>query len=247
MCWRILYRNGYKWDGVNSKYMQIEFSGRNMAKEVNWKSLICVWENSLCIEKVVYKFYVTKTRDEKWDICIYERHKRKRTTFGSESKQSVYGVWNLKHKRNGKQVWIQSEQRFRLKSFSALKANISVWITNKYTRMKNMESFRKIATTTAIIFLLWSIRTYRCTEGFKPGEWRGSLFHYSVTFNGFSRCHSDLDKFLSLARQCVEHTLKQGTLMSCHIFSALWYYNIRAAEREKELKSRITTCLRIKK
>lgn len=92
------------------------FLGRNMAKEVNWKSLICVWENSRCAsKKVVYEFYVTKTRDEKWDICIYERHKRKRTTFGSESKQSVKCVWNLKHKRNGKQVWIQSQQRFRLK------------------------------------------------------------------------------------------------------------------------------------
>lgn len=82
-----------------------------------------------------------------------------------------------------------------------------------------MESFRKIATTTAIIFLLWSIRTYRCTEGFKPGEWRGSLFHYSLTFNGFSRCHSDLDKFLPTV--CRAHTQARHSYVMSHIFRTL--------------------------
>lgn len=85
-----------------------------------------------------------------------------------------------------------------------------------------MESFRKIATTTAIIFLLWSIRTYRCTEGFKPGEWRGSLFHYSVTFNGFSRCHSDLANFsLSRSTVCRAHTQARHSYVMSHIFRTL--------------------------
>lgn len=84
-----------------------------------------------------------------------------------------------------------------------------------------MDSFREIATTTAIIFLLWSIRTYRCTEGFKPGEWRGSLFHYSVTFNGFFTLSLRFGQISLSSTVCRAHTQARHSYVMSHIFRTL--------------------------
>lgn len=43
-----------------------------------------------------------------------------------------------------------------------------------------METSLRIITTT--IILLWSIQTYKCTEGFKPGKWNFPLSLNSLPY-----------------------------------------------------------------
>lgn len=73
-----------------------------------------------------------------------------------------------------------------------------------------METSLRIITTT--IILLWSIQTYKCTEGFKPGKQRGESERNEKVFILFptltpESCYqvgNELKTFSSANFSCVE-------------------------------------------
>jgi hypothetical protein len=66
-------------------------------------------------------------------------------------------------------------------------------------------SLRIIATT---IILLWSIQTYKCNEGFKPGK--KVCFQFILSFPNNNRCvfHNEKSFFLRLVAYIIQRVFK---------------------------------------
>lgn len=68
------------------------FLGRNMAKEVNWKSLICVWENSRCASKRLCINFMWPKPETKSETFAYTRDIKESEQLLAVNQSKVWSV-----------------------------------------------------------------------------------------------------------------------------------------------------------